>query len=156
MSDEFFFDPRGVKRDPPYVPAGQYIVVIDKAMRKESENANGIKIYFKIISGPYLDKVFGDYFNINHSNPEAQRIGRQNFAYFLDCIDMGDKPLKYDSDIENKIIKIEVDVIPHYKNNNDFQNKVRRYFPLNQVDLNLIKDLPKKDNNKTEYNDMPF
>lgn len=142
MTDNFFFDPRGITRDSPMevIPEGQYIALIDKVTRKDGENTTGLKIFFKVISGPYEGKVIMEYFNINHYNSEAQRIGRQIFAHLLDCIGMGNEPLQNDSDIENQTLKIEVDVVQHFKNIGEKQNKIRKYFPLTPVDQNLIKD----------------
>lgn len=154
MSDDFFFDPRGVKRDAPFevIPAGQYIAYIEKVDRKDAEHSMGLKVYFKILSGPYAEKVQSDYFNINHHNPEAQRIGRQIFAHLLDCVGMGTDPLRQYSDIENKNLKIEVDVVPHYKNFGESQNKIRKYYPLSPIDQNLIKDVSQRE----QYQEIPF
>lgn len=158
MSDDFFFDPRGIKSESLFevIPEGQYIAIIDKATKKHADNANGVKIYFKIVHGAYEGKVVMDYFNITHFNPGAQRIGRQNFASFLDCIGMGSEPIKQESELENKILKIEVEKVPHYKNFGILQNKIKRYHPLNSVDQNLIKDFKIDEKQELESMDMPF
>ena len=158
MSDEFFFDPRGIPRDAPMevIPEGQYIAVIDKVTRKDGDNTTGLKIFFKVIKGPYEGKVIMEYFNINHYSTEAQRIGRQIFAHLLDCIGMGNELLKNDSDIENKNLKIEVERVHHYKNVGEYQNKIKKYYPLTPVDQNLIKDIESPKKEETHYVDIPF
>jgi hypothetical protein len=158
MSDDLFFDPRGIKRsgsnEP--IPAGQYIAVIDKVNRKDGENITGLKIYFKVINGAYEGKVMMEYFNINHYSSEAQRIGREIFAHLLDCIGMGSEPLVQHTDIENKTLKIDVDLVEHYKNFGEKQNKIRKYYPLTQVDQNLIKDFVPDKKDESHYSDIPF
>lgn len=158
MADDFFFDPRGINRDSPMkiIPDGQYIAVIDKVSRKDGEYTTGLKIYFKVISGPYEGKIMMEYFNINHDTPDVQRIGRQIFAHLLDCVGMGNEPLRQDTDIENKTLKIEVYSVEHYKNFGEKQNKIRKYFPLSLVDQNLIKDFEPPQRSQSSDSDIPF
>lgn len=154
MTDDFFFDPRGIKRETPLsmVPSGQYLTLIDKAVRRDKDNLSGLMIYLKIILGPYESFILMDYFNLRHPSEEAQRISRERFASFLDYIEMGDKPLMHETEIENKVIKIEVKVVEHSKNFGEKQSKIMRYFPLSPVDQNLLKENPQA----TAQEEIPF
>ncbi len=143
MSDNFFFDPRGIERDiqSEVIPAGQYICIVDKVAKKDVGNSMGLKVYFKIIHGGYFDKVLMGHFNLRNPSEAAQRIGNKQFALFLDCIHLGGDVLKDETEIEGKTLRIEVEVVDHYKNMGEKQNKITKHFALSPVDKNLIKDL---------------
>lgn len=160
-----FFDPTQVKRETPIelLPAGQYIVTVDKAVEKNRDGNIGAALYFKVISpSEQQGKMIFDYFNISHYSEKAQEIGRQRFAKLLDCVEMGDQKMARLDMVEGKRLKIDLSQEKHYKNLGEFQNKVERHLPLSPLDLNLIKDYkeePKQsvDNQqKVDYGDIPF
>ena len=132
------FDPRGIERDPviEVVEEGKYIVNIHKCTSKEDNFGHKVKVFYKITS-PEKDagKLLMDNFNIGHGNPEAERIGKAQFAKLLDCIGMGKSELQNFSDIEGKQLKIEVDIVPHYKDPAQTQNKIKKHLPMGTINL---------------------
>jgi hypothetical protein len=148
MMNEMFFDPTKVieTSNDKYaiLPDGIYIATIDGVQVKEPDaSKKGAMVYFKIAHGKYADKRVVDYFNIKHPNPDAQRIGQSKFKDMLKCIGFHEKPLKSESDIENQLIKIEVTHKDHYKYKDQQQNNVKKYYPLNITDLNLMNNISK-------------
>lgn len=144
-----FFDPRNIERDPviEVVEEGTYIVQIDKAVKKEDHSGLKLKVVFKINSPAiWQGKLLMDNFNLGHSNPDTERIARQQFTRLLDCIEMGQDVVKSEHDIEKKIVKVEVSVGPHYKDPTKSQNKITKYLIASPIEV--IK--------QAEPEDVPF
>ena len=142
-----FFDPTKVERKPmtEVVPEGVYVAQVENVSVKQNDAATmGVMVFYNILT-PVLHngKTVMDYFNVAHSNPDAERIGKQKFAFLLDALGMGDKPLKNEQLILGKVVKMSVEVKDHYKQNGEKQNRVMKYTSLNAVDENAIKGLVK-------------
>lgn len=148
-----FFDPRTVEREsePVVVDAGTYLVAIDGAKKKESMSGMGCFVFFKILS-PALHKnaVVMNYFNLEHDNAEAKRIGRLEFAKMLDCMGMGETILEYPENLIGRRLKIEVEICPSHKDPTKAQNRIKKCLPLNSIDQNLL------DNPLSRVSESPF
>jgi hypothetical protein len=105
-----------------------------------------LMVFYNILTPhEHNGKTVMDYFNLMHFNPDAERIGKQTFAGLLDALDMGKSPLKSETLLEGKIVKLSVEVKPHWKNVGEVQNRVMKYSSLNDVDHNNVKGYVKAD-----------
>lgn len=163
MSDKFVFDPRKVDMEPlnDTVPIGQYIAMVDKVEAKEKNGNMGYMVFFKIIHDEkYKGRSVMDYFNIKHSNDYTQKKGQQNFALLLNYTGLGKDVLKDEQDLLSKFVKLDIGVKPHWQNSQELQNCVNKYYPMTQVDLNLIKDVKVPEVSKPisnyDFEDVPF
>jgi hypothetical protein len=77
------FDGMGTKPENDYspLPEGNYKVEIVKADVKETKDGTGnyINVQYKVVDGPCANRVFFGMVNIKNKNPEAQRIGQEQF-----------------------------------------------------------------------------
>jgi hypothetical protein len=134
-----FFDPRSVERDSHQepVPYGQYLCKVDKVVIKEKDSSSqGLNVFFSVLKpSEHLGKSVLSNFNLKNANAQAEKIGQQQFAKFLDLLEMGDKPLTDVRLLENKVVKLLVGLKPHYKNAGEMQNEVLKYLPFTAADL---------------------
>ena len=64
------------------IPEGQYTVIITKTEIAQTKAGNGtmVKASMQIVDGDYSGRMVWTNFNIQNENPEAQKIGRAEFA----------------------------------------------------------------------------
>lgn len=155
--DEVFFDPRKVDREEKsgnvVVPPGTYICQIKKSQSKEKNGNMGLMIFLDILC-PTSQRGRGlmDYFNLRHSNPQAQKIGEKALAKMLDALGLGREELKNETHLENQVIKCDIGIKAHYKNPQEMQNFVVKYLPLDNADELMMK----KAEMAPGANDVPF
>jgi hypothetical protein len=131
------FDPREVEREPAIevVDEGQYLVEIHKCADKLDDFGHKVRVFYKVLSdGSGKGKMLMENFNIGHGNPDAERIGKQQFAKLLDVLNRGKELLHSFSDLEGDKLKIDVDIVPHYKDPSQTQNKIKKHMPAVHVD----------------------
>lgn len=136
-----FFDPRGIERDATVevLPAGEYIALIDKVKRVQDHRGLRHYVFLKIVAPKSLaDKVVMDTFNIENSNADTGRIGKQQFAKLLDCIGLGNDVVQSENELHNKVVKVELDLEPHYKDPSKSQNRVKKYSVASSNDVDAI------------------
>jgi hypothetical protein len=142
-----FFDPTNVQRKAVslVVPNGQYVVKVDKATVKDSDDKTGLNIFFAVAKPEaHYGASFMDNFNLRHPNAQTQEIGQRRFAVLLDLIGLGSAPLASETLIEGKYVKVIVGQKPHWKNVGETQNEVLKYLPLDDSDwegISLPSDL---------------
>lgn len=150
----YFFDSTEVDRDPTceLIDEGTYTVQIVKARNNIDNFGQKLRVYYKVLSPEaFKDKHIMDNFNLGHSKEDVQRIGKEQFARVLDCI--GLVKIATEQEIVGKQLKLEIKVVPHYKDPSQEQNKIIRHLPLTYIDLNLQKQ--QKSVNKPA-DDVPF
>lgn len=82
----------GVGTKPEYdnspLPVGEYKVEIVKAEIKTTKDGTGnyINVQYKVIDGQYINRVVFGMLNIRNKNPEAQRIGGEQFFNLREAI----------------------------------------------------------------------
>lgn len=82
----FQFDASTVEPQKPIdnspIPAGTYTAhVIESDVKPlNSGNGTGLKLTFEILEGPFAKRRVWSNLNVQHNNPEAQRIGQQQLS----------------------------------------------------------------------------
>lgn len=72
------------------LPEGQYLVTIAKAEVKETKAKDGhyINVQYKVIDGQFVNRVVFGRYNIRNKNPDAQRIGQEQFYQLREALGM--------------------------------------------------------------------
>jgi hypothetical protein len=163
MSDDYFFDPRGIDREgkAQLLKEGTYLVKIDGTMTKQKENSMGLTVFFVYQDDKRNKTTLVEYFNLYHENKTTEKIAQTKFCHLLDCIGKGKTPLKNSSDIVDSLVKVEVIIEKHYdqKKSGEMMNKIMKFLPISQIDANLIQNgllSEKKVSNDFDESDIPF
>ena len=81
---KFSFDASQVEPQAPNgpIPAGTYLAhIIESDLRQfKSGNGTGLALTFVVIDGEYKSRRVWTNLNIQHTNPDAQRIGQQQLS----------------------------------------------------------------------------
>lgn len=113
------------------IPAGDYMVIIDKVEAKETKSGGvGLNTVYQVVDGQHKGRLLFDFINVENKNEIAERIGRKRLCElswacgFTDTVDDTDKLL-------HKPFKVGVVVEKdNYKSNRDgcevMQNTVKK------------------------------
>lgn len=90
------------------VPAGTYTAhIVESDLRPlKSGNGNGLSLTFEIIEGPFERRKVWANLNVQHTNPEAQRIGQQQLSSL--CHAVGVMRLADTTQLHGKPLRIRV------------------------------------------------
>lgn len=92
------------------LPAGTYVVEITAADVKplKSGNGTGLQVEFTVIDGPYSKRRIWSNYNLQHSSPDAERIGRSQLAALCNAAGVGE--LDDASDLAARTLQIKTKV----------------------------------------------
>lgn len=126
------FDPRGVDRGQQRgeaMPSGYYLASITASDLKKTKAGTGDYFEFEltIASEGYKGRKAWARVNRRNPNPEAQRIGHQEFARLLDAIGMGDVQIKDTAQVHDKMLTIKLTIADGQ--NGDKVNEVKGFYP---------------------------
>ena len=84
------------------LPNGDYAVVVEEALVKETKDGTGeyIRAKLKVIEGERKGKVLFQMFNIKNKNSEAVRIGHQQLKAFMKAAGFSSFVIKSATDLE--------------------------------------------------------
>jgi hypothetical protein len=132
MSQDFLddaFDPETEECSKPFplIPQGQYEAQIVKADYGPTKNGKGCSVVlnWSIAAGEDEHRTIFQHLMLQHENPDAQRIGRQQFADVLAALGIKEKVTNLDV-LYNKPCMIGVKVVKDKHGQYDDQNKVGR------------------------------
>jgi hypothetical protein len=128
-----FFDPSKVEDVGGFepIPAGWYRVMVDGVEIKPTKAGNGTicGIKMHVVDGPHGKRILFANFNIQHSSPEAERIGKGQFKRFLKAIGIT-TPITTAQEaaekITNKLLYVLVSIGKHYQSGEP-TNEVKDY-----------------------------
>jgi hypothetical protein len=92
------------------LPNGEYTVIVDSAVIKETKDGQGefINMKLKVTEGNHSGRFLFTMFNIKNKNPEAVKIGMGSLKTFCKVSGRGDKPL---TDVNDLVGHIAVAVV---------------------------------------------
>ena len=75
----------GEKKTYSPIPDGDYLVTFDRVSEQATKNGTGsyVKASFKVGEGDYKGRLLFNNFLINHSNPKAAQIGKEQLSKCL-------------------------------------------------------------------------
>lgn len=128
-----FFEPEKVEDVGGFEPvaAGWYKVIVGGTAVKATKSGNGTvcSVRLNIIEGPSAKRVLFANFNITHSNPEAERIGKGQFKRFLKAVGIT-TPIKdaqeAQAKLDGKFLYVLVAIGKHYQSGEP-TNEVKDY-----------------------------
>lgn len=78
----------GEKKEYPLLPDGDYVVVMDRVSENPTKKGDGsyVKASFKIGEGEFKGRLLFNNFLINHPNPKASQIGKEQLDKCLKAL----------------------------------------------------------------------
>tara|TARA_R100001594_G_scaffold142137_2_gene188805 strand:+ start:223 stop:645 length:423 start_codon:yes stop_codon:yes gene_type:complete len=78
----------GEKKEYPLLPDGDYVVTMDRVAEQATKKGDGsfVKASFKVESGDYKGRLIFTNFLINHPNPKAANIGKEQLSKCLKAL----------------------------------------------------------------------
>lgn len=109
---KFTFDAAAVEPSAPSgpIPAGTYLAhAIESDLKPlKSGNGTGLALTFQILDGEFKNRRVWANLNVQHSNPEAQKIGQQQLSAL--CRAVGVLKLTNTEELNFKPVKIRVKI----------------------------------------------
>ena len=109
---EINFDASAVEPSQPSgpIPAGSYLAQIIESDVKllKSGNGTGVALTFQVLDGEFKGRRVWTNINVQHNNPEAQRIGQQQLSTL--CRALNVMQLKSTEQLHNQPLKIRVKI----------------------------------------------
>jgi hypothetical protein len=109
---KFTFDATTVEPSAPTgpIPAGTYLAhVIESDLKAlKSGNGTGLALTFQILDGEFKNRRLWANLNVQHSNPEAQKIGQQQLSSL--CRAVNAVKLNNSEELHFKPVKIRVKI----------------------------------------------
>lgn len=108
------------------LPAGKYLVMITDSDVRPTRAGNGtvVKLTLDILDGQHKGRKIFDNINLQNANPEAQRIGQQQFSAL--CHAVGVLRPQDTADLHNKPVVVTISVDPA-KDGYEARNRVKGY-----------------------------
>jgi len=109
------------------LPAGKYLAQItdSSVVPLKSGNGQALQLTFEILSDGYNGRKVFDRLNVQHTNPEAERIGLQNVRAI--CESIGVTSIKDTSNLHYKPLNITVKIRKDETGQYEDQNTVNGY-----------------------------
>lgn len=129
---QFSFDTNSVeKRESNYelLPAGWYTaqVVDSEVVALKSGNGRAIKLTFDVLTEGYRGRKVWSRLNVQHTNPEAERIGQQQLRELCDSV--GVVRMNDTVELHNKPVQIKVKIRKDDSGQYEDQNEVNGFKP---------------------------
>ena len=129
---QFNFDTNSVeKRENSYelLPAGWYVAQVTESdiVALKSGNGRAIKLTFEVLSEGYRGRKVWARLNVQHTNPEAERIGQQQLRELCDSI--GIVRMNDTVELHNKPVQIKVKIRKDDSGQYEDQNEVNGFKP---------------------------
>lgn len=132
MADNFDFDANNVapRKNPPPVPDGWYRAMVVESAVKPTKNSQGkyLQLDWQILEGPHKGRTLFDRHNIQNPSAVAQKIGQEGVSSV--CHTLGVLKLSNSSQLHGKPCLIKVKVKPGQTPQDEPQNEVKGYKPL--------------------------
>lgn len=125
------FDQAELNSAPSYelLPKGNYAAQIVNSEIKENRNGgNRLSLQWEIVDGQYAGRMVFQNININHSNPEVVRIGRQQIAQI--CAAIGRNAVNDSSELHNQPMQVRVIIKEDKTGQYEPSNEIRGYSAL--------------------------
>lgn len=105
------------------LPRGNYVAQIVNSEIKENRNGgNRLSLQWEIVDGQHAGRIVFQNININHSNPEVVRIGRQQIAQI--CAAIGRNSVNDSSELHHQPMEVRVTIK---------EDKTGQYEPSNEI-----------------------
>lgn len=127
------FDQTELNSAPSYelLPKGNYAAQIVNSEIKENRNGgNRLSLQWEIVDGQYAGRIVFQNININHSNPEVVRIGRQQIAQI--CAAIGRNSVNDSNELHNQPMQVRVIIKEDKTGQYEPSNEIKGYSALAQ------------------------
>jgi hypothetical protein len=107
------------------VPAGVYVASITESVMKDTRENNGkyLKLTWKILEGPYANRLVWENINLVNKNPEAVEIAKNTLAKVCKACGIN-RPVNDSSELHGIPCKVKVSIRPA-KDGYDASNDVK-------------------------------
>lgn len=125
----FNFNPEDHQgRDFQPLPEGKYKVMVNDSDIKPNKAGTGevLKVVFKVIEGPYENRLLFHYFNIKHTNSKAEDIGLAQLSSLCRASGL-EKPINDSEELHGRRSIVNV---KQEEYNGKTTNKIDSFYPL--------------------------